>query len=122
MPSHKLGDIGSVKTDESGECYVFIDDIFRETIDTDCQYQVFLQKYGQGDLWIEERNSDYFLVEGTPNLSFGWEIKARQLGYDIERLERFEEFEEVKLIDYEFEFDSYAKNFYEEVLNFDSSN
>ncbi len=122
MPSPMFGDIGSGKTDESGECYVFIDDIFRETIDTDCQYQVFLQKYGQGDLWIEERNSDYFLVEGTPNLSFGWEIKARQLGYDIERLERFEEFEEVKLIDYEFEFDSYAKNFYEEVLNFDSSN
>lgn len=122
MPSPMFGDIGSGKTDESGECYIFIDDIFRETIDTDCQYQVFLQKYGQGDLWIEERNSDYFLVKGTPNLSFGWEMKARQLGYDIERLERFEEFEEVKLIDYEFEFDSYAKNFYEEVLNFDSSN
>lgn len=122
IPSPMFGDIGNGKTDEDGACYIFIDDIFRETIDTDCQYQVFLQKYGQGDLWIEERNSDYFLVKGTPNLSFGWEMKARQLGYDIERLERFEEFEEVKLIDYEFEFDSYAKNFYEEVLNFDSSN
>lgn len=122
MPSPMFGDIGNGKTDESGECYVFIDDIFRETIDTDCQYQVFLQKYGQGDLWIEERNSDYFLVEGTPNLSFGWEIKARQLGYDIERLELFEDNKEEPLIDYEVEFDNYVKTFYKEVLDFDSSN
>lgn len=122
MPFPMFGDIGSGKTDKNGACYIFIDDIFRETIDVSCQYQVFLQKYGQGDLWIEERNSDYFLVKGTPNLSFGWEMKARQLGYDIERLERFEEFEEVKLINYEFELDNYAKNFYKEVLDFDSSN
>lgn len=122
MPSPMFGDIGNGKTDESGECYVFIDDIFRETIDTDCQYQVFLQKYGQGDLWIEERNSDYFLVEGTPNLSFGWEIKARQLGYDIERLELLEDNKEEPLIDYEVEFDNYVKTFYKEVLDFDSSN
>lgn len=122
MPSPMFGDIGNGKTDEDGACYIFIDDIFRETIDTDCQYQVFLQKYGQGDLWIEERNSDYFLVKGTPNLSFGWEIKARQLGYDIERLELFEDNKEEPLIGYEVEFDNYVKTFYKEVLDFDSSN
>lgn len=122
MPSPMFGDIGNGKTDEDGACYIFIDDIFRETIDTDCQYQVFLQKYGQGDLWIEERNSDYFLVKGAPNLSFGWEMKARQLGYDIERLELFEDNKEEPLIDYEVEFDNYVKTFYKEVANYDSNN
>lgn len=122
MPSPMFGDIGNGKTDENGVCYVFVDDIFRETIDTTCQYQVFLQKYGQGDVWVEERNPDYFLVKGSPNLDFGWELKAKQSGYEIERLERFEEFEKVKLIDYEVEFDNYVNNFFEEVLNYDSNN
>lgn len=122
MPSPMFGDIGNGKTDEDGACYIFIDDIFRETIDTDCQYQVFLQKYGQGDLWVEERTEDYFIVKGAPNLSFSWEIKAKQLGYDIERLELFEDNKEEPLIDYEVEFDNYVKTFYKEVLDFDSSN
>lgn len=122
MPSPMFGDIGCGKTDEDGACYIFIDDIFRETIDTDCQYQVFLQKYGQGDLWVEERTEDYFIVKGAPNLSFSWEIKAKQLGYDIERLELFEDNKEEPLIDYEVEFDNYVKTFYKEVLDFDSSN
>lgn len=122
MPSPMFGDIGNGKTDEDGACYIFIDDIFRETIDTDCQYQVFLQKYGQGDLWVEERTEDYFIVKGAPNLSFSWEIKAKQLGYDIERLELFEDNKEEPLIGYEVEFDNYVKTFYKEVLDFDSSN
>lgn len=122
MPSPMFGDIGNGKTDENGVCYIFIDDVFRETIDTDCQYQVFLQKYGQGDVWVEERTKDYFVVMGTSDLSFSWEIKAKQLGYEIERLERFEDNKEEPLIDYEIEFDHYVKTFYEEVLNYDSNN
>ena len=37
-------------------------------------YSVFLQKYGQGDLWVEKVTSAYFIVAGTPGLSFCWEI------------------------------------------------
>ena len=37
-------------------------------------YSVFLQKYGQGDLWVEKVLSGYFTVAGTPGLSFCWEI------------------------------------------------
>lgn len=122
MPSPMFGDIGTGETDDNGICYIFIDDIFRETIDTDCEYQVFLQKCGQGDIWIEEKTKDYFIVKGTPNLNFSWEIKAKQLGYEIERLEKFEEHKEEPLIDYEVEFDRYVKNFYKEALFYDSNN
>ncbi len=39
-----FGDIGTAQTDETGECYINIDDIFAETVNTGVEYQVFLQK------------------------------------------------------------------------------
>ena len=77
--------------DETGKCYIFLDDIFGETIDMDCVYQVFLQPYGEGKCFVSERNSCYFIVEGTSDLHFGWELKAVQRDYDTMRLEEFEE-------------------------------
>ena len=38
-------------------------------------YSVMLQKLGQGDLWITNKNNTYFNVVGTENLMFDWEIK-----------------------------------------------
>lgn len=90
-PSPMFGDIGEGETDENGECYVSIEDVFAETIDTAVEYQVFLQKEGEGDLWVDEKESDYFLVKGTGNLKFSWEIKAVQREYECERLEEFYE-------------------------------
>src|SRR5699024_1982360 len=81
------GDLGSGKLDDSGICYVSIDDVFSETINTDVQYHVFLQKLGQGDIWIKERKHRYFVVEGTPGLKFSWELKAKRDGYEYDRLE-----------------------------------
>ena len=88
-PSPYFGDIGTGETDENGECYIFIDDIMRETICNDTQYVVFLQKEGPGDIWISKKSVDYFVVSGTPNLSFSWELKAKQRDYSSERLEEF---------------------------------
>lgn len=89
MPTPIFGDLGEATIDSSGKCYVFIEDIFGETIDKSIQYQVFCQKYGNGDLWVSERNEDYFVVEGTPNLKFAWEIKCVQNGFDTLRLEPY---------------------------------
>ena len=86
-PSPLFGDIGSAQIGEDGLCYVSIDDIFSETVRTDYAYQVFLQPYGDGSLWVSERHQQYFVVEGTPGISFGWECKARQTGYEMTRLE-----------------------------------
>ena len=89
-PSPMFGDIGEGALDASGICYVSIDDIFAETTRTDISYQVFLQKEGRGDLWIAEKTPAYFVVEGTPNLSFAWELKAKQKDYEFERLEEYD--------------------------------
>jgi hypothetical protein len=37
---------------------------------------------------VQERKGAYFIVKGTPGLSFGWEIKAKQRDYDQRRLDR----------------------------------
>lgn len=87
MASPYFGDIGQGKTDGNGYAYIDISDIFSETVRTDLQYQVFLQKEGNGDIWIEEKEPTYFCVKGTPNLDFAWEIKAKQKDYEFERLE-----------------------------------
>lgn len=81
-PTPYFGDIGEGKTDSEGECVIVFDDIFHETIDSDCRYQVFLQAYDEGQVYIKERTTNHFVVKGTPNLEFGWELKAVQKDYN----------------------------------------
>lgn len=86
-PTPYFGDIGTGQTDENGEAIIAIDDIFDETVNTNIEYCVFLQKEGQGDLWVDEKDHSYFIVKGTPNLKFSWEIKAVQKGFEELRLD-----------------------------------
>lgn len=87
MASPYFGDIGTSITDEFGESYISIDDIFSETTSCNVEYQVFLQKEGMGDIWVEKKELTYFLVKGTPNLKFSWEIKVKQKDFEYERLD-----------------------------------
>ena len=100
-PSPMFGDLGSGTVGEDGLCYVEVDDIFSETARADLPYQVFLQKCGEGDLWVAEKTLTHFVVAGTPGLKFDWELKAKQLGYENLRLEdaSFEEPEEYSGVD-----------------------
>ena len=107
-PTPYFGDIGEGVIDEHGICYVFHDDVFQETIASNCDYQVFLQAYGIGELHIKERNSMYFVVEGTQGLKFGWEVKAVQRNYDMYRLDEPEY--EVKETDYTADTYSYLED------------
>lgn len=85
-----FGDIGEGQLDESGNCTIQLDPIFLETVNTTLPYQVFLQEYGDGKCWVEERNETNFVIKGTPNMRFAYEIKARQLGFENTRLEELE--------------------------------
>lgn len=87
MASPMFGDMGSGKIDASGTCYIFVDQQFSQTIDTGSEYFVFLTKAGEGDLYIDELQNDYFVVKGTPGIHFFWEMKARQKNYTGDRLE-----------------------------------
>lgn len=73
-----FGDIGESIIGPDGSVFVPIEAIFGETIQR-TGYQVFLQAYGLGECYVTERTEDGFTVEGTPGLSFGWELKAKQI-------------------------------------------
>lgn len=91
-PTPYYGDIGRGRIDENGIAYISIDDIFGETVNTEIEYDVMLTKYGQGDIWVDMELSDsmFFVVRGTPNLPFSWELKAIQKGYEYYRLDEVE--------------------------------
>ena len=87
--SPMFGDVGRARLDDDGCCHVFIDPVFLETVDTTCAYNVFLQKYGNGDLWVDIIKPAFFVVKGTPNLEFAWEIKAKQKDFEAQRLYKY---------------------------------
>lgn len=81
-----FGDIGSSKIGANGDCFVYIDEIFQECINTNIEYHVFTQVYN-GSIAKIERYANYFIVKGEIGTEFSWELKAKRLGYEHNRLE-----------------------------------
>ena len=86
-PLPHFGDIGESITDDNGECIVDIDPKFLSAVKE--KYHVFIQPYGDAQLSVS-RFEKYFIVKGTPNTEFSYEIKAVQKDNDIR-------FKEVKI-------------------------
>ena len=89
-PTPMFGDLGCGKTNDRGIAIVDIDPEFSETINSGIEYQVFLQKEGDGDIWVAEKEESYFTVRGTPNLKFSWEVKCIQKSFEHLRLDEKE--------------------------------
>ena len=89
-PTPMFGDLGCGTTNDRGSAIVDIDPAFSETINSGIEYQVFLQKEGEGDVWVAEKGESYFTVRGTPNLKFSWEVKCIQKHYEHLRLDEKE--------------------------------
>ena len=83
MPMAMFGDIGRGIIGEDGICVVDVEPIFQETINTEVEYFVFCQ----GEVEVIEKQPTYFVVSGIVGTCFDWELKARQKGYDTERLD-----------------------------------
>ena len=83
-----FGDIGTTILDNEGYSFVYIDNIFTETINTNINYHVFLSVYGDGLARVVKRTPTYFIIKGTANIEVGYEIKAKRKGYEDYRLER----------------------------------
>ncbi|WP_052377982.1 hypothetical protein [Robinsoniella sp. KNHs210] len=118
-PSPLFGDIGRATLDNTGTCYIYMEDVFTETIDFDYAYNVFTQKYGEGDLWVSELQPLYFVIKGTPGMEFVWEVKAKQVGHGMDRLESYLIQPETKTFDYTKEAVKYMKEYEKELLNYE---
>lgn len=113
-PTPYFGDIGSGEISEDGKCCIDIEDILKEMINTGIQYYVFLQKCGEGDLYVSECCPDYFIVTGTPGLKFFWELKAKQKGYEYNRYEDEDKVVGFKQIAYDDEYIAETEKLIEE--------
>ncbi|GAA3259078.1 hypothetical protein LMG8520_2054 [Lactococcus lactis subsp. lactis] len=96
-----LGDIGTAQTGEDCTLIIPIEEHFSDVINTDYEYQVFLQGYSEGFVYITSRDKTSFTVQSSvPNLPFTWEIKGKRRGYESDRLiltdTKYEEIKEIE--------------------------
>ncbi len=75
-----LGDVGENEVVD-GECFITLDEKLLACVNTDIPYQVFLQAYGDGKVYVAERNKTSFTVKGD-NIKFVWEVKAKRKNYE----------------------------------------
>lgn len=75
-----FSDFGKAVLNENGEFYVFLDPILAECVSPDSIPLVFLTKYGQGDIWVDDErtNHEVAVICGTPGLKFTWETRYMQ--------------------------------------------
>ena len=87
-----FGDIGEGQTSADGIAYIGIEKLFNETVNTTIPYHVFITAYGAGNIWVDQREHNRFIVKSDqPNLKFSWEIKAKRKGYEHTRLQNVDD-------------------------------
>lgn len=87
-----FGDIGEGQTSADGIAYIGIEKLFNETVNTTIPYHVFITAYGPGNIWVDQREHNRFIVKSDqPNLKFSWEIKAKRKGYEQTRLQNIDD-------------------------------
>ena len=70
---------------------VAIDPIFAQTANLKEPYLVFLEEFGDAELYVADRTEEKFVVrlrDGDPSVQFGYQVMAKRSGYEAERLER----------------------------------
>lgn len=73
-----------------GVASITIDPLFAQTVNLDYPYHVFVQVYGDADVYVDNRTVEGFdviLREGDGDAEFSYRIVARRLGYETDRLE-----------------------------------
>lgn len=128
-----FADFGFGKISKDGECYIYIGDIFNETVNTEVEYHVIYGKYGEDEnskITTKERHANYFIAKGTPELEFSWFLVVKRKGYEYHRLEQPDnldlERDDSVSFDRDFEQedkkDKELEKIYDDKLNFDLVN
>ena len=75
---------------EDGVAVIAIDEGFAQTVNLAEPYHVFVQAYGDAEVYVSERTPTSFEVhlrDGDANVEFSYRIVAKRLGYEDDRLE-----------------------------------
>lgn len=76
---------------EDGKAVIVIDPVFAQTVNLSEPYHVFVQAYGDAELYVSARTATSFEVharEGDGAVEFSYRIVAKRLGFEDARLER----------------------------------
>ena len=67
--------MGEGITDSTGKCSIVLPNDIKAVMNS---YQVFITKYGEGDMWVSTKTTTKFTVQSIePNIEFGYLIKAK---------------------------------------------
>ena len=75
----------------NGRAFVPLDETFAETVSLDAPYHVFVQSYGDAELYVAERTATGFVVHrrgGDKHAEVSYRVVARRKGFERRRLER----------------------------------
>ena len=75
---------------ENGVAYIEIDPLFAQTVSLSEPYHVFLQAYGDAQIYVSNRTANSFevgLSQGDGAVEFSYRIVAKRSGYEDQRLE-----------------------------------
>lgn len=75
---------------EDGLAVIPIDELFAQTVNLEEPYHVFVQVYGDAQVYVANRTPTQFEVhlrDGDPDVEFSYRIAAKRLGYEDDRLE-----------------------------------
>ncbi len=78
-PTPTFADSGTSQIGDDGYSYIAIDPIFLETVSG--SYRVFLQGL-RSNVVLEEKQSGYFVVSGTPGTEFYWNLEFTQRDFE----------------------------------------
>lgn len=86
-------DFGTSQINENGECTIYFDPLFMETVNTSDDYYCFLTPYDTSNahLVISQKSQEFFNVKGNPGLKFDWRVTVKQKGYENVRMEIYKE-------------------------------
>jgi hypothetical protein len=76
---------------ENGRVTIAIDPLFAETVNLDQPYHVFLQAYGEAELYVSRRTPGTFEVRlgrGQENVEFSYRLVGKRRGFEQARLEQ----------------------------------
>jgi hypothetical protein len=75
---------------QAGVAKIVIDSLFAQTVNLTEPYHVFVQVYGNAEVYVSNRTPQSFEVHlraGDPNVEFSFRLVAKRLGYESDRLE-----------------------------------
>jgi phage minor structural protein len=71
------------------KCIIKISDFIRECINTEENYNIWLTKLGQGDLWVANTYTGYFVVQSDKEIKFKYKLEGKRKGFEKQTEEKY---------------------------------